>query len=102
MGDLTKSTFPMAVYKLLPTLLITTTDLSLMSHMKEYHTTQKLRLTNPTQPQHTSQSHIQLHITLKTEHLYSSINQTIYSKDTCVECEEKIKLRNEVFGLIVV
>ena len=100
----------MAVYKLLPTLLITTTDLSLMSHMKEYHTTQKLRPTNPTQPQHTSQSHTQLHcttqpqhhITLKTEHIYSSINQTIYSKDTCVECEEKIKLRNEVFGLIVV
>merc|ERR1711944_47714 len=47
-----------------------------------------------TQPQH--------HITLKTEHIDSRINQTIYSKDTCVDCEEKIKLRNEVFGLIVV
>merc|ERR1711981_627889 len=100
MGDLTKSTSPMAVYKLLPTLLITTTDLSLMSHMKEYHTTQKQRPTNPTQPHCTTQP--QHHITLKTEHIYSRINQNIYSKDTCVDCEENMRLRNEVFGLMIV
>merc|ERR1712088_911483 len=61
--DLTKYTFPMAVYKLLPTLLITTMVSSLTSNTKVYHNTHQsqkpdtatqLQLTNLPQLQSTN------------------------------------------------
>merc|ERR1712088_967463 len=71
-ADLTKSTFPMAVYKLSHTRLMTTPDSSPMSATKVSQSTQKLSHTTQPQPQLTD-TQLSSRFTLKNLRKISSV-----------------------------